>query len=300
MSNTMTKKGAAVFTTDLDKIASTVEAHWEAMGIPPHIAEDFSLRCDIISDLVDHKVAAEDETGLSVDHGEGGFDPNAIADDVGGPHQHEADEAFMQGEFSQQEKHELRDRQEAGTLPGADARSAALARLAAMARQGSSEELRSCADQLKTCAARLEVSKADGVGPIAKNLLAMAGHLDKAADACLKMDATGEGSPELIVSSDRMCQAVTEILPHVEGLEAAAEEADQSSPTALLEYERLIEEGSIAKLVSLAARLVADAAKDMGGASKEASKKEEDEKSEDEEEEKDAGKKASVTYDLFA
>lgn len=317
----MTRKGACAVTTDLDKLATTFETHWEAMGVPERIAHDFALRCDLLSDAIDAKLtqieasvdSPVDETGLSVEPDGEGFDANAIADDVGGPHEQESDESYMSGEFSQQETHELRDRQESGSLPAADPRRASLDRLAAMARQSSSNGLRSLADRLKACTARLEASKAPGVGSVASDLKAMAASLDKAADGLLKLDATGEGSPELIVSADRMAQAVGEILPHLEGLEVMV--VDQASPTALLEYEQMMEDGFISKLVSLAGRLVADASKDMGGSSKEAA----EDKDEDEEEgegkeaaqvneqvtdevEQTADKKASAddSYDLFA
>lgn len=63
---------------------------------------------------------AEDETGESVEPIGDGFDPNAIGDDRGGPFQHESDEPYMSGEFSQVEFHQLHDKQVSGELPGVD------------------------------------------------------------------------------------------------------------------------------------------------------------------------------------
>ena len=71
----------------------------------------------------------KDETGLSVEPGGAsgpGWDPNAIADDRGGPYKQEGDEPYMSGEFAQKQFHELRDKQEAGLIPGVDKFSAAI------------------------------------------------------------------------------------------------------------------------------------------------------------------------------
>lgn len=70
---------------------------------------------------------AKNETGQSIEPGGSApphWDANAIGDDRGGPYLQDPDEAYMRGEFTQQEFHELRDKQQAGVLPGVD-RSAA-------------------------------------------------------------------------------------------------------------------------------------------------------------------------------
>ena len=67
----------------------------------------------------------KDETGDSVEPA-GSADPhwnaNAVGDQRPGPFKSEPDEAFMAGEFTQQEFQELRDKQQAGQLPGVDAK----------------------------------------------------------------------------------------------------------------------------------------------------------------------------------
>lgn len=45
------------------------------------------------------------------------FDPKEIAETEAGPHEGDADEPYMGGHFTQQDKHELGEKQEAGKLP---------------------------------------------------------------------------------------------------------------------------------------------------------------------------------------
>ena len=67
----------------------------------------------------DGKKAGVDEEGMSVEPDGEGFDANEIADQVPGPHQHEADEPYM-ATFTESEFHELADKQQSGQLPGVD------------------------------------------------------------------------------------------------------------------------------------------------------------------------------------
>jgi hypothetical protein len=72
---------------------------------------------------------ARNETGDSVEPGGSAtphWDANAIGDDRGGPYKADADESYMAGEFSQQEFHELRDKQQSGQLAALDAKLASL------------------------------------------------------------------------------------------------------------------------------------------------------------------------------
>jgi len=65
---------------------------------------------------------ARNETGDSIEPGPAneGFDANAIGDEHSGPYKQEPDESYMSGEFTQQENKELREKQEAGQIPGVD------------------------------------------------------------------------------------------------------------------------------------------------------------------------------------
>ena len=102
----LTKKGARQVTADLDRIATLFQDEWHTLGIPKHIAHDFALRCDMISDAVERTAAASN----------GGWDPEQIGEEVGGPLVQDPDEPFMRGEFTQQEKRELRERVQSGDL----------------------------------------------------------------------------------------------------------------------------------------------------------------------------------------
>jgi hypothetical protein len=78
---------------------------------------------------------ARNETGESVEPGGSsgaGWDPNAIADDRGGPYKQEPDESYMGGHFAQNWFHQLRDKQEAGQVPGVDKFAARMAMAACM------------------------------------------------------------------------------------------------------------------------------------------------------------------------
>jgi hypothetical protein len=316
---------------------SYVGGQYEALGIPEKIAYDFAWRCDVLSDAIEKRAVANDEvngvrlaeddegseeasedegaektaapewakpaqneTGDSVEPtGETpNWDANAIADDVGGPHKQEGDEPYMGGEFSQQEFHELRDKQQAGQVPGVD-RMASLGKLAKMVAGSSHMEIRTLSDRLKGCIARLEASKAQGVGGLISGAKKQVVAMDKLSDDLIKLDSTGEGSPELLLAADKVATAVSEILPHLEMVEASS--ADQTSPSALLEHEQLLEDGTIAKLVSLAGKITDDAMKSIKGgekADKEASaKSSEEDEGEDSEEE---GSDKTAGYDLFA
>lgn len=367
MDRHLTRQGALNVTKDLDKISSLIQHHHAVLGIPAKVALDFAWKCDVLSDAIEKRAISNDKVhGVTAaegeeDEGEGkeaaaknaapefakppknetggsveptgekpSWDPNAIGDDVGGPHKSEADEAsYMGGNFSQQENHQLRDKQQSGQVPKVDppSRTAkdSLARLAKMVAANGHEQLRSLSDRLKGCVAKLEASKADGVGPLVAGAKKQIAALDQLADEMIKLDSTGEGNPELLLAADNVQQAVGEILPHLEMVEASS--ADQSSPTAMLEHEQLLEDGTIVKLVNLAGKITDEAMKSLKGPAKEASAKkagddaeeeaeeaeeeaeeaeEEAEEAEEEAEEAEsdveAGKKSAkkLGYDLFA
>jgi len=122
MTKKMTQAGARNVTAMLDDIAELFEFHHESLGTPKKIAMDFAHRCDLLSEHLE-KVAGEgkDEEGESVDHGESGTDANMIADQVPGPIESQPDEASYTGDnFTQQEHHELAEKQEAGALPAVE------------------------------------------------------------------------------------------------------------------------------------------------------------------------------------
>jgi hypothetical protein len=181
----------------MDRLAEVIQKEAALLDIPEKIANDFALRCDMLSDHIERRAAAEDklatepddmsaeeqkgksteqlvdddpksedqnkpesyykgasedeallrkllaeekmaapewaqpaknETGESVEPvpaAQPHWDANAIADDVGGPHKQDGDETFMGGEFTQENFHALRDKQQAGQMPGVDPKLAA-------------------------------------------------------------------------------------------------------------------------------------------------------------------------------
>jgi chemotaxis protein histidine kinase CheA len=126
----LTRQGARNLTAALDRIAQTLQSRHDLLGVEKKIATDFAYRCDLLSDAIERtavsnfpisREAAEkgvDDEGLSVDHGESGFDANLIGDAVPGPLEiiTPPDEKWMNGHFTQENFHELGELQEAGEL----------------------------------------------------------------------------------------------------------------------------------------------------------------------------------------
>ena len=152
----LTRRGAANVTADLDKIANLFQHQGNALGIPAKIAQDFAYRCDLLADYVEKhasrmaRVAAEDETGLSVEPepDNQGFDANLIGDQTDGPIEITPPvETFMEGDFTQEKFQALRNKQQSGALADNAAKGKADAKLAA--------EVRRLASMVQTLQARL-------------------------------------------------------------------------------------------------------------------------------------------------
>jgi len=111
MTQKLTKKGAQAVTADLDRLANLFEVDFQTLGVEKRIAHDFSLRCDMLSDHLE-KVALTGDDVVK----EQGFDPDDIGREKAGPLEDEPDEAYMKGEFSQQENRELREKQQGGEI----------------------------------------------------------------------------------------------------------------------------------------------------------------------------------------
>jgi hypothetical protein len=65
---------------------------------------DFATRCDLLSDSIDRRKQA------------GYFDPSQIGEEVDGPAVYDENNPFMEGEFTQEEKRNLSEKQMAGEL----------------------------------------------------------------------------------------------------------------------------------------------------------------------------------------
>jgi len=105
----MTKKGAQVVTNDLDRVATLFQQDWTTLGIPQKLAVDFAYRCDLLSDAIEKRAGVPKTAAPD-------FNPEEIGKEKAGPLEDEPDEAFMKGEFTQQENRELRERYQDGDL----------------------------------------------------------------------------------------------------------------------------------------------------------------------------------------
>jgi hypothetical protein len=129
----LTRQGARNLTAALDNIAQVVQHRASLLGLNKHTATDFAYRCDRLADAIERTAAANfplsrqaansygkgnDDEGLSVEHGEGGFDPNLIGDEVPGPLEiiEPPSEPWMDDHFTQENYHVLGELQEAGEL----------------------------------------------------------------------------------------------------------------------------------------------------------------------------------------
>lgn len=129
----LTRQGARNLTAALDNIAQVVQHRASMLGLDKRTATDFAYRCDLLSDAIERTASANfplsrqaadahgkgnDDEGMSVEHGEGGFDPNLIGDEVPGPLEiiEPPKEAWMDGHFTQEKYHVLGELQEAGEL----------------------------------------------------------------------------------------------------------------------------------------------------------------------------------------
>jgi hypothetical protein len=125
----LTRQGARNLTAALDNLAQVIQHRHDLLGLDARTATDFAYRCDLLSDAIERtasqnfplaKNAAEkgnDDEGMSVEHGEGGFDPNLIGDEVPGPLEVVPPvEGFMEDHFTQEKYHVLGELQESGEL----------------------------------------------------------------------------------------------------------------------------------------------------------------------------------------
>lgn len=98
------KTGARRVTATLDSLASLFQNHHASLGIPSKVAMDFALRCDLLSDSIDRRKQA------------GYFNPAEIGEEQPGPMMFDENNPFMEGEFTQEEKRDLSEKQMAGEL----------------------------------------------------------------------------------------------------------------------------------------------------------------------------------------
>ncbi len=128
MATKLSKQAAHNAGETLDKAADLILNIAKLAGIQPEIAQKFAYQCDLLSDHIAKsagvnvaKLAGQRKQGLTgddvFDEGTQGLDPEVIGEEKAGPKEKDGDEPYMDGHFSQQEKRELREKQEGDELP---------------------------------------------------------------------------------------------------------------------------------------------------------------------------------------
>jgi len=112
MTPKLTRGGASQLTASIDQIANTVQKNAAILGIDPKIAQDFSYRCDLISDAV--------ETTATINFPK---QAEAAVDEIGaetkGPIYEEDKDPDLKGQFTQADFSELTRLEDKGALGNA-------------------------------------------------------------------------------------------------------------------------------------------------------------------------------------
>lgn len=270
---------AKKLTSQLDKLATTIQSQHKALGIPKKIAMDFAYRCDILSDGIEKRALDEYDPVQ-----EEGFDPEDIGREDAGPlFQFDSDEDYMDENFTAQEFRELRELQESGRrsdvqleprLPREGKQASykkSLSRLRKMASEmGNVHSVSRCIDALELCCSRLEnQSDNDSVDKICKLLERHVASLKKFRELLIAQEGSGEHSWEVETCAETALGAVEEILPYLKSFVSEIVEIDETSPISKMLSEDQIEEGSerLTKLLSLGAKILSDALKQASGKS---------------------------------
>jgi len=113
----ISKKGTIEVTATLDRLANLFEHSHETLNIPVRVAKDFAYRCDLLSSTLEKQAGVTKEALTEYDPvKEPGFNPEEVGKETAGPLEGDRDEAYMDGEFDQQENRELREKVESGEI----------------------------------------------------------------------------------------------------------------------------------------------------------------------------------------
>jgi len=156
MSTKLSKQGALQVTRDLDRIANLFESQHAVLGVSEKIANDFSMRCDLLSAQVEKtagierteggkfkdeetaKLASAIEKKAEMDPKQNyteenvqswEFNPAEIGEEQSGALLHNSDEPYM-NMFKQDEFDQLRQVQQDGMFSNNKAASALIAKMA--------------------------------------------------------------------------------------------------------------------------------------------------------------------------
>ena len=99
--------GARRVTANLDNLASLMQGHAPSLGISEKVAADFARRCDLLSDAIERNFGIKNA---------GYYNPAQIGETVPGPLMMDANNPFMNGEFTQERFTQLAAKQMSGSL----------------------------------------------------------------------------------------------------------------------------------------------------------------------------------------
>ena len=206
------------------------------------------------------------DPGLSVEPDGNGFDANAIGVEVAGPDEMLTPaESWMKGHFNQERFQQLSGKQQGGDIGffvSASVRH--LRKLASLSR------LSDLSDLLTFIGAKLAASDMADVKALAPSIKKMLDGVTKVKDSEITQSAAGEADPMVLVAADRIYQAVSETVPYLQDILVGV---DESSPTAVLQYQQMVGGGSLKELLAVASDIVDAAVKSMAPA-KDGAKKE--------------------------
>jgi len=118
MPKSITKKGAFQASAALDRIATLIQMEHTSLGIPEKVASDFAHRCDLLADRIERTAGLVRDQKGNLKNAD--FNPSEIGVEKAGPLEGDSDESYMRGEFSQQERRELREEVESGNIAAPD------------------------------------------------------------------------------------------------------------------------------------------------------------------------------------
>lgn len=156
MPNQLTKQGALQVSTDLDRLASVFQQEHATLGLSEKVAQDFALRCDILSDFIEKKAGVARDADGAIKDAElakyasalsrraqmdpkknftvgdvksGEFNPAEIGEEQSGALLRNSDEPYMDC-FQQDEFDQLRQVQQDGMFSNAKAAAVAIKKMA--------------------------------------------------------------------------------------------------------------------------------------------------------------------------
>jgi hypothetical protein len=163
----ITENGARQVTANLDRLADLFQSEFKTLGVPPDVASDMALRCDMLSDRIETHAGLRPRqaqmdppanyTEEKVAPNE--FNPAEIGEESSQAFLRNDDEPYMDA-FTQDENDQLRQVQQDGMFSNAKAASELIrklqARLSASESGGSAQKKTELNDELARFAASLE------------------------------------------------------------------------------------------------------------------------------------------------